>query len=314
MAYDIIFCGTPEFAVPSLEALNGDSRFKIVRVYTQPDRPSGRGKKLQASPVKKRALELDLEVHTPEKISTSEIISDLQSLELTGGVVVAYGQILSQSFLDLFKKGCVNVHSSLLPRWRGAAPMQRALMAGDQESGVSLQKVVKKLDAGSVIAEAKVPLPLDMGATQLYQELSVKGAELLIENLESFYTDRCELSDQDEARVTYAKKIEKSEGLIDWSRPALEIHNKIRGLDMGGPYANTKLKSKNLKIHRSEFVAKKHNHSPGEVIIVEKSFFQVACGEDALNLHVVQPESKAKMSAADYIRGYQLKQGDQFEK
>ena len=187
MAYNIIFCGTPEFAVPSLKSLHKDPRFNILRVYTQPDSPSGRGKKLQASPIKKVALELGLDVHTPEKISTTEIINELKDLSIDGGVVVAYGQILSQSFLEALPKGCVNIHSSLLPRWRGAAPMQRALMAGDEQTGVSLQKVVKKLDAGAIIAEEKIEVPLSLGAIELYETLSEKGAQLLKENLEPYY-------------------------------------------------------------------------------------------------------------------------------
>ncbi len=313
MAYNIIFCGTPDFAVPSLKSLHNDPRFNIVRVYTQPDRPSGRGKKLQASPVKKVALELGLEVHTPEKISTTETIDELKKLSIDGGVVVAYGQILSKSFLEALPKGCVNIHSSLLPRWRGAAPMQRALMAGDKETGVSLQKVVKKLDAGDIIAEERMALPLFMGAIELYETLSLKGARLLTENLQAYYEGQKELAAQDESKITYAKKIEKQEGKIDWKNEAMDIHNKIRGLEMGGPNASSQFRGKNLKIHKSQWIEVETNSDPGVVVNVEKESFDVACGKNAVRLLMVQPESKAKMSAADYIRGYQVKKGDQFD-
>jgi methionyl-tRNA formyltransferase len=308
----VLFCGTPEFALPTLDALFNDPRYQVKGVLSQPDRPSGRGQKLQPSPVKKRALELGLEVRTPEKASDPEIHDWVQQLGPQVGVVVAYGQILSQKFLDGFPLGCVNIHSSLLPRWRGAAPMQRAIMAGDPTTGVSLQKVVKKLDAGPIIGEASLELGDEMGAMELTQRLSQMGAELLLQSLEPYVQGQIQPKEQDESLVTYAAKIEKSEGLIHWNRPSRQIHNQVRGLDMGGPFAYTLLNDKNLKIHKTRPYPHTHNGSPGQVVEVFKDHFVVACGEGALEVWQLQPESKARMSAADFIRGYHLKQGVQF--
>lgn len=312
MAFKILFCGTPQFAVPSLEALHHDPRFEIVSVFSQPDRPSGRGQKLQPSPVKKKALELGLTVEAPEKASAKEVVQSVQDKGLDAAVVVAYGQILSQAFLDSFKEGCVNIHSSLLPRWRGAAPIQRALMSGDNISGVSLQKVVKKLDAGPIIAAKGLPLTAEIGALELTEKLSDLGGELLLQSLEAFLKGEGNLKTQDESLVSYAAKIEKAEGRLDWKQSASSVHNKIRGLNMGGPFAYTTFHDRNLKIHKSYPSSLKEVGPPGQVVQIEKDHFVVACGEGALELWVVQPESKARMNAADFIRGYHLKKGDCF--
>lgn len=312
MAYRVVFCGTPSFAVPTLTALYANRDFTVEKVFSQPDRPSGRGKKLKASPVKQTALEFNIPVETPERASASEVVQSLQKEKYDIGVVVAYGQLLSQDFLDSFKYGCVNIHSSLLPRWRGAAPMQRAIMAGDPITGVALQKVVKKLDAGPIIATKEVDLPLEMGATELFELLSQVGAKLLDSQLKLFLDGEIQLQEQDESQVTYAKKIAKEEGAIDWNRSAEEIHNKIRALDMGGPYAFTTWNGKSLKIHQS-FPEQGESKPAGEITQVEKEFFYVACGKGRLRVLTVQPESKAKMTAADFIRGYHLEQGDHFE-
>lgn len=323
----LVFCGTPEFAVPSLEALASSSAFEVVLVLSQPDRPSGRGQKLQMSPVKKRALELGLPVITPEKATAPEILEQLAQCQAELGVVVAYGQILSQKFLDLFPKGCVNVHSSLLPRWRGAAPMQRALMAGDRESGVSLQKVVRRLDAGPVLGEHRLSLPEDLGATELTARLSQLGAELLLQLLPRYFAGTIELHEQDESQVTHAAKIDKAEGLIDWQKDSRTLHNLIRGLDMGGPYATTQFRGRGLKIHKSRIVQEEkasslpsspgnsgevENLAPGCLVEVGQDFLRVQCGRGCLDLLQVQPESKARMSVTDFIRGYQPLKGEHF--
>lgn len=310
MSYKIVFCGTPDFAVPSLKALLADSEFEVDLVLTQPDRPAGRGKKLKASPIKTLALVNGIEVGTPEKLTGSEWQEKVMAGNYDLGVVVAYGQILSQDFLDSFKFGCVNVHSSLLPRWRGAAPMQRAIMAGDKETGVSLQKVVKKLDAGDVIAEIKIPLPLDLGARDLYQRLSHLGGDLLIHDLKKFLKGDITPRVQDDASVTHAAKILKEEATVDWNKSAFEIHNKIRGLDMGGPYAMTTHKGKMLKLHESQILETTALGEPGEVVEVNKNSFVISCGENNLELLIVQPESKSKMSSGDFIRGSRLEKGE----
>ena len=312
MPYSIAFCGTPNFAVPALESLIEDSDFNIELVLTQPDRPSGRGKKLKPSPVKVFAQEHSLEVITPEKVSEESILNLIKEKKLDAAVVVAYGQILPQTFLDSFQKGCVNIHSSLLPRWRGAAPMQRALMEGDEVTGVSLQKIVKKLDAGDIIGERVFPLTQEMGAKELYDQLSHLGAELIVNEFKQFLEDKIDLKVQDESQVTYAKKIMKEEGLIDWSLSALQIHNKIRGLNMGGPFGYSQFREKQIKLHSSRPYEEDHSSQPGDVVEVRKDSFFVACGEGLLELYQVQPESKAKMLAGDFIRGYHLQKGDRF--
>jgi methionyl-tRNA formyltransferase len=309
--YKIVFCGTPFFAIPSLVKIHQDNDFEIKMVLTQPDRPSGRGQKLVASDIKNKALELGLQVRTPEKLSLSEEMQIIKKSKYDLAIVVAYGQILSQEFIDSFKYGCVNIHSSLLPRWRGAAPMQRALMAGDLETGVSLQKIVKKLDAGDIIGERKIPLPIDMGAWQLYEKLSHLGAELLTHELKSYLDDELSPVAQDESLITYAHKILKEEADINWSLKAFEIHNKIRGLDMGGPYAATSFAGKTLKIHKSLYVELYTNEKPGTVTQINKNSFLVACGKNQIEVFEVQPESKARMKSEDFIRGYRLKKGDQ---
>lgn len=314
MSYRILFCGTPEFAIPSLAAVSAHSSCEVVRVYSQPDRPSGRGQKLQPSPVKIKAQELGLEVRTPEKIVTDEELKDIKSLGCDLAVVVAYGQILSQDFLNLFPHGAVNIHSSLLPRWRGAAPMQRAIMEGDSETGVSLQRVVRKLDAGDVIAEKKIQLTINMGARELHDRLSVLGAELLVETLPAYLTGQIDLKVQNHDQVTYAKKIEKAEAFIDWQQSAFRIHNKIRGLNLGGPFATARFRNQTIKIHQSLFVADgAHQGHPGEVIDLSPTSIRVACGLDAIEILRVQPENKAAMSAADFLRGYRLSKGERFE-
>ena len=191
--------------------------------------------------------------------------------------------------------------------------MQRAIMEGDERTGVSLQKVVKKLDAGDVIAEFSMKLPIDMGTTDLYNELSQKGAQLLMESLVPFMQGEINPKPQDESQVTVAKKIKKEEGLIDWNEPAFSVHNKIRGLDMGGPFAFSKFGGKTLKLHKSCFQQREHAAEPGMITEVKKESFVVACGKDEIELLVVQPESKARMSSADFIRGYHVKEGDRFE-
>lgn len=312
MTHSIAFCGTPEFAVPSLECLISDPNYEVKIVLTQPDRPAGRGKKLKPSPVKICAEKHNIPVLTPEKVSVGDTIESLQSLNLDLGVVVAYGQILPESFLKSFKKGCVNIHSSLLPRWRGAAPMQRAIMSGDKTTGVSLQRVVQKLDAGDIIGEIKMDLPLEMGTRELYETLSHKGCDLLLNPLKEYMEDKVSLKKQDESLITYAHKIQKEEGLIDWSGDAMDIHNKIRGLNMGGPFAYTRFQGKQLKIHKSLPKENQAEIKNGSVTLVNKDSFEISCGSKSLEIFEVQPESKSKMKAGDFIRGYHLKEGDCF--
>jgi methionyl-tRNA formyltransferase len=302
--------GTPDFAVASLDRLVEDFHFDIVAVVTQPDRPAGRKMQLTPSPVKKRALELGLTVFSPETVNTDEFRSMISVLTPESAVVVAFGQILGQKFLDLFPKGCVNVHGSLLPRWRGAAPIQRSLMFGDREGGVSLQKIVRKLDAGDVLGVRRVTLGDDIDAAGLYEQLQTLGADLLHVEYMDYLRGNLVPVPQDESRVTLAEKIEKTEAMIDWSKSAREIFNHVRGLQMG-PYAFASHNGKPLKIHKTVVRSEDGRKGvAGAIIAVHPTTFSVACGQGSLDIELVQPESRARMSAADYIRGYDVKVGD----
>ncbi len=309
----VLFLGTPDFAVESLLGLLNDEHFEIVGVVSQPDRPAGRKMQLKASPVKELALARGLKVFTPETVNTEEFRNLIASLGAESAVIVAFGQILGQKFLDLFPRGCVNVHGSLLPRWRGAAPIQRAVMEGDQETGVALQVMVKKLDAGPVLGVRKIPLSDDIDAAILYERLKVLGAELLHVEYMDYLRGNLQPVPQDEATMTLAPKIDKSEAKIDWSKPARVIFNRIRGLAMGpAPFAVRA--GAPLKIHKTRVVAETGaTGAPGQVLRVDSGSFQVACGQGLLEVLEVQPESRSRQTVADYLRGYPLQSGDRFE-
>ncbi|MCB9073389.1 MAG: methionyl-tRNA formyltransferase [Bdellovibrionaceae bacterium] len=307
MKYKVLFCGTPEFARIQLSALLSDADYDVTMVVSQPDRPSGRGHKMTPSPVKVLAQEHSIPVLTPEKASDSSFITEISQHTFDICVVVAYGQILRRSFLELFPKKCVNVHASLLPRWRGAAPIQRALMAGDRESGVCLQLVVPKLDAGDIIGEKRLVLSQSMNALELHNELATLSVELLNKDLKQYLKGKITPRVQDEHLVTYAHKIEKDEGHIDWTQPSQEIHNKVRGLFMG-PQANTPFQGKRLKILKTEIVEK--SGSPGSVLHAENGELIIACGQGSLRLLIVQPESKKPMAISEFLKGYKIDTGD----
>ena len=305
----VAFLGTPDFARFHLEALLADEHFYVVGVVSQPDRPSGRSMKLTPSPVKALALEKSIPVITPEKINDVEVLKEIQSWKAEAVVVVAYGQIVPQKFLDMFPKKVVNVHGSLLPRWRGAAPIQRALMAGDLETGVSLQVMVKKLDAGDVIGEYRLKIPISMDAVELHNELQKLGVQLLHVELMDYLRGHLMPTPQDESKVTYAHKIDKSESLIDWSQPAAAIWNHIRGLALG-PGAHTFWQGKKIKIHRARAEAIMHEKKPGTIVSCDAESLTIACGEGVLRVTDLQPESKARMSVRDYLLGHTVKVGD----
>lgn len=309
MKHRVLFCGTPEFARSQLECLIRDSELEVVTVVSQPDRPAGRGHKLLPSAVKEYALQNNIPVLTPEKASDPEFIEELKKQQYDICVVVAYGQILKKNFLELFPNTCVNLHGSLLPRWRGAAPIQRALMEGDKETGICLQVVVPKLDAGAVIGERILPLGIEDNAAEVFPRLAALGAELLTQDLKKYIRGQITPRAQDESLVTYAHKIEKSESEIQWTDSATLNHNKVRGLAMG-PQANCMFQGKRLKILKTLPVTK--NGKAGEVIEAHGDTLIVACGEGALQLFVVQPESKKPMAAGEFLRGYKVEKGGSF--
>jgi len=289
-----------------------DPHFEVVAVVTQPDRPAGRKMQLQPSPVKALVQPLGIPVLSPESINTPEVMRQLEEFRAEVAVVVAFGQILKQPFLDLFPQKVVNVHASILPRWRGAAPIQRALMEGDKETGVCLQVMVRKLDAGPVLGERRFALTDDMNAFDSYKLCEELGAQLINVDLMDYLRGNLTPLPQDESQVTYAKKIEKAEAQIDWSKDAAAVHNHIRGLAMG-PVAYTLSKGKMLKIRKTRVDAK-HSASlrPGQVLEVTEKSLLVQCGKGSLELLVVQPESRSTIEIGEYLRGYPMKAGDSF--
>lgn len=326
--YKIVFFGTPEFAVPTLKALNASDLFEVCLVVSQPDRPSGRKLKLTPSPVKAWAEANGLPVLTPETCKTDEFLNHFRSLNVEGAVVVAFGQILTQKLLNLCPAQFINMHASLLPRWRGAAPIQRAIMAGDTLTGVSAQVMVKRLDAGDVIFEVKTEISEDENSVELHDRLAQLAAGQCAEGIAEYFKGTTLPKSQDESLVTYATKIEKSETWVDWTKSASEIWNHIRGLALG-PGGATQYKNKRLKIIKAvpivnqtlqDFMQKQNItlgdlKTPGEVLFAKSEGLFVICGEKSksvLQIHQVQPESKPVMKASDFINGSGLKAGEVF--
>lgn len=308
-----VFLGTPELARVCLESMIKDEHFEVVGVVSQPDRPAGRKLQLTPSPVKELVLPLGIPVITPEKINTDEALTTIASWRAEVAVVVAYGQILSQRFLDLFPQRVVNVHASLLPRWRGAAPVQRALMAGDPETGVSLQIVVRKMDAGAVLGVRKIPLPPEVNSNDVFAKCADLGSELIAVELMDYLRGNLTPIPQDEAKVTHAAKISKEEAFIDWSWSAEKVHNHVRGL-ASGPIASTRRAGKVVKLHVTRIVEPQgSNAAPGTLVAAGASTLHVLCGQGVLEIIKLQPESRSAMSSADYLRGYPVQKGDAFE-
>ena len=311
----VCFLGTPDFAAKHLFALLNDSRFQVVGVVTQPDRPAGRKMQLTPSAVKVLALEHRCPILTPENLRKEpEVFAQIQSWKADVAVVVAFGQILSEEFLNHFAFGAVNIHGSLLPRWRGAAPIQRALEAGDTVTGVSLQKMVKKLDAGPVIAERRLELNLEINATELYDRLAKMGCDLLLNEFVEYLRGQRPLTVQDESQVTVAKKIEKEESLLNLSSSALQLHNKIRAFSMG-PGTYVVFQGKRLKIHRTALMRndiQKTVWHPGRIFKVNDQELILETADGLLSLLEVQPESKAKQTIQEFLKQMKLHAGDDF--
>lgn len=311
MRKKILFFGTPKFAIPSLATLISHPEFEVVGVVTQPDRVAGRGTKLQPSPVKLLAEAYNIPVLQPESVKKSRVLLEDRCKECVAAVVVAFGQILPVWLLEAFNHTLVNVHSSLLPRWRGAAPMQRALIEGDAVTGVSLMKVVLEMDAGPVYVTASVPISESHTFGSLHDDLSELGASLLKTHLGAIVKGELLPVPQPEEGVSYAKKIEKAEGRIDWNQPAGKLKNLIHGLSPA-PGAFSHLGSKRLKVLRAR-VWDQSQMLPSElalagsittVIVSGEPQYVVKCGEGALQLLEVQLEGKGACSALEFGRGH----------
>jgi len=296
----VVFMGTPAFSVPALEAIVAAGH-EVVCVYTQPPRPAGRGKKERPGAVHARALELGLPVRHPVSLKSPEAQAELAALGADVGVVVAYGLILPQAVLDAPRKGCLNIHASLLPRWRGAAPIHRAIMAGDSETGISIMQIEAGLDTGPVLMREATEIGETETTEILHDRLARMGGRLIVEAL-------ARLPDlvpepQPEAGVTYARKIDKAEAAIDWARPAVEIDRQIRGLSPF-PGAWTTYGGTRLKLLRSRLATGQGR--PGEVLAP----LVVACGEGAVEISDVQAEGRGRQSAEAFLNGAALVVGD----
>jgi methionyl-tRNA formyltransferase len=294
----VVFAGTPDFSVPILQALL-DSRHKVVAVYTQPDRPAGRGRKLHPSPVKQLALQHGIPVYQPAKLTSSEAQRELAALAPDLMVVVAYGLILPQAVLDLPTRGCVNLHASLLPCWRGAAPIQRAILAGDSESGVCLMQMEAGLDSGPVLAEVRTAITADDTGGSLHDRLSRMAADLLARHLDDLEVGALAAAVQDESLVTYASKLDKSEAAIDWRQDAEQLERQVRAFNPW-PVAQAKYQGQTLRIWSAKAV-EGAGGEPGSVANAGKQGIDVVCGSGCLRLLTVQLPGGKPLSAADFL-------------
>ena len=304
---NLIFAGTPQFAVPSLEALLRAGH-RIRAVYTQPDRPAGRGRKLAASPVKQCALTHGIEIRQPEKISGEEKILRDDAPEAM--IVIAYGLLLPPSILAIPHRGCLNVHASLLPRWRGAAPIPRAIEAGDAESGISIMQMEAGLDTGPVLAEARTPILATDTAQTLHNRLAQLGAETLVATLERLSRGEITPQSQDNAAACYAKKLRKEESLLDWTRPAVELHRKIRALNPW-PVASTTSRGKTLRLWEvGPLESRAHAGAPGTIVHADANGIRVQTGDGVLTVTRLQAEGGKILAAGDFLNGHKLAVGE----
>lgn len=306
----IVFFGTPAFAVPSLQSLL-DSRHVVVGVVTQPDRPRGRGQDIVASPVKELAVRHDLPLLQPERLKDEVFLRDLRAWRPDLGVVAAYGKILPAAVLDLPPHGLINVHASLLPRHRGAAPIHRAVIAGDTMTGISIMGVVQALDAGPVFARVSRPIGPDDTSVQVERDLAVLGAGLLTTVIDDIAAGSARAEAQDESAATYASKLDKNEGLIDWSLPGQAIHQRVRGLQPW-PMAWTFLRGRRLIIVQTRIVPDGPFEAapPGTVTAVLRDALRVQTGTGPLDILAVQPEGRRVMTARDFAAGARVAAGE----
>lgn len=309
----VVFLGTPEFSVPSLQALIASADFEVRAVLTQPDRPAGRSRKLKASPVKSVAESASIPVLQPKRLrqeldSVIPALLDLGPFDI--GVVVAYGQILPPRFLELPQQGCLNIHASLLPRWRGAAPIQRAIMAGDTESGVCLMRMEEGLDTGPVYSRERVRIEPTTTGGELHNRLAALGAELLIRDLSEILNGNLKAETQPTEGVTYASKLEKEEAYLCWHRPAFELDRLIHAFDPF-PGAVTAWRQDRLKLFDSTPVQMELGDKiAGQVITVDEDSFTVQCSDGALKIGAAQLPGRKRLSAREFLRGSDLHVGE----
>ncbi len=304
----IAFAGTPEFAAVALEAMLAAGH-DVRLVLTQPDRPAGRGQKVLASPVKQLAAKHGIAVHQPERLRDPATHVPLIEAAVDVLVVAAYGLILPQAVLDIPRRGCINIHASLLPRWRGAAPIQRAIEAGDPETGVTIMRMEAGLDTGPMLLKEALPIAADDSAATLHDKLAAQGGRLIVAALARL--DSLAPEAQPEAGVTYANKIDKREAAIDWSQPAAVIERRIRAFDPF-PGSLSSLRGETLKLWQATMVAAGGSGAAGTVLDVGAAGIVVACGEGALRLTELQKPGGRRIGAADFLRGFAVTPGERF--
>ena len=304
----IIFAGTPEFAVPALAALI-EAQHEVVMVLTQPDRPAGRGMKFKASPVKVLATEYQLDVFQPETLKDAAVQARIEQVKADVMIVAAYGLIIPTVVLNMPRLGCYNIHASLLPRWRGAAPIHRSILAGDKETGVTIMEVVPALDAGAMVSKGALPITEADTTQTLHDALSQLGAELMVQAMATLEaTGKLAATPQDESLVTYAHKLEKSEAAIDWQKSAVEISRQVRAFNPF-PVAQSMLKDEVCRIWMATSMVGKAQ--PGEVVIVQDGI-TVGCGDGLLHITELQAPGGKRLNAQAFVQGHHLKVGDIF--
>ncbi|MGY3944731.1 methionyl-tRNA formyltransferase [Aeromonas tecta] len=309
----LIFAGTPDFAARHLAALLS-SDHEVVAVYTQPDKPAGRGQKLTASPVKELALAHDLPVYQPASLRNEEAQAELAALGADLMVVVAYGLILPKVVLDTPRLGCINVHGSLLPRWRGAAPIQRSIWAGDAETGVTIMQMDVGLDTGAMIRKVTCPIAHDETSTSLYDKLAELGPQALVDTVNAMAAGEARAEEQDDALANYAQKLSKEEARIDWSMDAAAIERCIRAFNPW-PISWFEVAEQTIKVWQAEVIDTEHGQTAGTLLKADKQGIDVATGKGVLRLLALQPPGKKAMSASDllnsrrdwFVPGTQLK-------
>ena len=300
----VVFMGTPDIAATCLKKILADN-FQVVGVYTQPDRPKGRGMKLVQSPVKEVALAYDIPVFQPENFREDETVEQLRALQPDVVAVVAYGRILPQRVLDIAPKGFINIHASLLPKYRGSAPYQWAVLDGLEETGVTAMYLSAQMDAGDMIACAKTPIGPDETAGELLDRLAVLGADLLSKTLSSVEKGEACGECQDPEQVSYAPMLDKTMCPIDFTKTAQQVHNHVRGLNPW-PVATAQIGGKHFKVYATALVDNPTAAPAGTILGLTKTGLQIACGEGAVEIRVLQAEGGKRMAAPDYFRGHPL--------
>ena len=301
----IVFMGTPDFSVPALEELA--KVHQVAAVVTQQDRPKGRGHKMQYTPVKGKALELNIPVYQPEKVKNPEFVDILREINPDVIVVIAFGQILSKEILDLPKYGCINVHASLLPKYRGAAPIQWAVIDGEEETGVTTMYMAEGLDTGDIIDTAVIKLDEKETGGSLFDKLAIEGGKLIVETLSRLENGTATRTPQDDEKSSYAGKITKELGQIDFTKPAVTIERLIRGLNPW-PSAYTTLDGKTMKVWDATVEEGNVTEQPGEIVEIAKHYIKVATGENYLKINEIQLAGKKRMSMDAFLNGYNIKE------